>query len=417
MAGLHVVHMVDHAFPHLSGYSVRTHELTRALSQQGLSNTVALSRHSFARSDPAYAEEGGFSRDGVIYTAPAPSRGFARSIVTGLEKSGIRGSTRIGRSLDMNAFGRNVERIAGNFQLVHAHSPPDVCQDAYTLARRFHVPLIYEVRGFWELTLAAQRGAGVDVHEASAGDAEAASRADAVITIGRAMADLLIDHGVPESSVTIVPNGVDVDRFRPRPPDESLAADLGLAGKKIVGAATNVRSLEGLDLVIESWPRVLKECPDAVFVLAGDGDDLPRLRDLARTVGCEESVVFLGRVDRDEVSRILGLFDVYVVPRRPDPVCNIVTPLKPLEAMAAGIPVVASDLPALRELITHDETGLLFTALDTGSLAQNLLALLQNAPMTREITERARRDCIDNRTWHSSAERCATLYSTLTGAQ
>ncbi len=413
MTARRVVHYVDFALPLQKGYSVRTHEICRALAARGVEPVVVLRRESVSREDDVYKTRGERVLDGIPVLAPSPARDPLRRLAGAGARLGVRGSSWAGRRLDAAAFAREIEARAGRPDVVHVHSPPSLVPEARALANEFDVPLIYEVRGFWELSGIHGDGLVDDVDGIVAIDVAAAREADAVTTLGDTMKRMLVRGGVPDRDVHILANGVDSGRFAPLPRDERLAADLGVAGRPVAGTVTSVRALEGLDAIVDAWPAVLEARPDAVFLVIGEGDELPRLEALARERGVERSVRLAGAVPHDAVRAHLSLFDVFVLPRRAVPVCEIVTPLKPLEAMAAGIPVVASDLPAIREIVRDGETGVLVGAGDRAGLAGALTRLFDDEALRTRLGKAARESVARERSWEAVAQRAAALYDAL----
>ncbi len=133
---------------------------------------------------------------------------------------------------------------------------------------------------------------------------------------------------------------------------------------------------EGLDLLLAALPQVTARIPDARVLLVGGGPQENELKALAAKLGIEDRVVFAGRVPHGEVQRYYGIVDVFAYPRKSMRLTELVTPLKPLEAMAQGRLLVASDVGGHRELIRDGETGVLFRAGDAASLADAIVRLL-----------------------------------------
>src|SRR5690606_7663633 len=149
-------------------------------------------------------------------------------------------------------------------------------------------------------------------------------------------------------------------------------------------------------------------------LVAGDGPDRDRLRALAADLGIERFVRFAGRVPHGEVVRFHSLLDIFVVPRADHRVTRLVPPLKPIEAMAMERPIVASDLPALRELVHGDLTGRLFRPGDPESLAAALLPLVIAPVLRRRLGRAGRALVLRSHTWSRLARRAHALYRRLT---
>lgn len=287
---------------------------------------------------------------------------------------------------------------------------------AHAVARRLGIPYIYEARGFWEVTRAS-RYPGYENNERYLLDArmetEAARTADAVVTISEGLCDVLRERGVPADRIVVVPNGVDTERFVPTPPDTELARRLGIDGRRVIGYIGSVVDYEGLDTLLEA-AAILRErgLPFAVLIVGG-GPVLDDLRVQARALGLEGYVLFPGRVPHDEVLRYYSLIDICPFPRRGLPVCEIVTPLKPYESMAMGKAVLVSDVRALREMVIHEQTGLVFRREDARALADALGRLVEDADLCRELGARSRQWVCENRSWQRLGRKYLELYERL----
>lgn len=410
-----ILHVVDHALPRLSGYAVRSHEVCRALRSRGI--PVAILPGERQPETPLG------DVDGVTYldSLRGADSGVLRSFAHAAAQRGLRGSSRLGDLLDARAAALRLPAPFDRPGVVHVHSPPRLFDAARPLATRLGAPLVYEVRGIWALSAAAEEDRAIDPLRAAAADAFAARAAEIVFAICRGLADLLIAGGVDARRVHLAPNGVDAQRFRPRPRDAAFAREIGLdedparapAASPVFGYATNVRRFEGVEDVLAAWPSVLAHYPGATFLLAGHGPLVDPLRDRARAIGIENRFRVLGPVPVDRMPSFYSLLDGFVVPRRRSAVAEIVTPLKPLEAMASGVPVLATDLPALRELTAGGSAGLLFEPDRPEALADACLALAGDAAAAQALARTAREHVERARGWDAAAGAYLVGYSTL----
>lgn len=287
---------------------------------------------------------------------------------------------------------------------------------AVDAARRAGLPSIYEVRGLWQLTRLV-REPEFDSTEMFALlerlEAQAATLADRTIVITRALGDHLVDLGVPQERLVVVPNGVDTARFRPRERDTELAAQLGIAGRTVIGYVGGLVEYEGLDLLLEAAQALRAERDDFAVLVVGDGRSLPTLRAAAAERGIDDTVIFTGRVPHEDVERYYSLVDIAPFPRLPEQVCELVSPLKPFEAMAMGKVVVASDVAALAEIVDDGVTGRLFTKGSAAALAGVLRSLLDSPEQRAALADRGLRWVRDERDWAMLAPRVAQLYDEL----
>ncbi len=198
-------------------------------------------------------------------------------------------------------------------------------------------------------------------------------------------------------------------------PDEGLKASLGLEGARVIGFLGSFYAYEGLDLLINAMPDILQEAPDVRVLLVGGGPQETNLKALAHSLGLDEKVVFVGRVPHEVVSRYYDLVDLLAYPRHSMRLTDLVTPLKPLEAMAQGRLLIASDVGGHRELIADGRTGILFPAGDSAALATRAVEVLNLPDKGEAIRREARRYVETERTWARSVERYREVYSAALG--
>ncbi len=299
--------------------------------------------------------------------------------------------------------------------ILHAHSPVLNAVPALRVGRRRNIPVVYEIRGFWE-DAGASHGTGREWGPRYRAiryiETQAVRRADQVTVICEGLRGDLLARGIPADKVTVIPNAVDLAEFPEAPArDDALAAELGLAGADVLGFLGSFYSYEGLDLAIAAMPAMLARRPAARLLLVGGGPEAESLRALASRLGLGGKVTFTGRVPHDQVQRYYGLVDVLVYPRVSMRLTDLVTPLKPLEAMAQRKLVLASDVGGHRELIRDGETGHLFRAGDPAALAAAALALFDAREDWPRVVENGYRFVAAERTWAKSVARYETVYA------
>jgi PEP-CTERM/exosortase A-associated glycosyltransferase len=242
----------------------------------------------------------------------------------------------------------------------------------------------------------------------------AAKRVDHVVTICEGLRSELMSRGVRPNLITVVPNGVDIERFgNASEPDAALANQLGLAGSTVLGFIGSFYGYEGLGLLISAMPRIISQRPDVRLLLVGGGIQEENLRQAAAKLGIADRVVFTGRVPHAEVHRYYDLIDVLVYPRLSMRLTDLVTPLKPLEAMAQGRLVAASDVGGHRELIQDGRTGILFKAGDASDLAEKIVRLLAEPARWPALKHTARQFVETERTWKRSVANYIPVYQSL----
>jgi len=197
--------------------------------------------------------------------------------------------------------------------------------------------------------------------------------------------------------------------------DPDLQARLGIAGKMVLGFIGSFYAYEGLNLLLEAMPGVLEDIPNVQVLLVGGGPQEGRLRERVAELGLNETIIFTGRVPHDTVQAYYNLIDVFVYPRLPMRLTDLVTPLKPLEAMAQGRLVLASDVGGHRELIRPGVNGELFRAGDVAGLTTAVLDLLRNRGRWQSLHKGGRHFVESERTWPRSVARYDSVYASVLG--
>lgn len=246
----------------------------------------------------------------------------------------------------------------------------------------------------------------------------AIKRAGHVFTICEGLRRDIIGRGLPESKVTVIPNAVDVEGFQlSGEPDAALKQKLGLDGKTVLGFVGSFYAYEGLDLLLDAFPKLLERHAELRILLVGGGPQDANLKARAERLGIADKVVFTGRVPHSEVSRYYDLIDLLVYPRHSMRLTELVTPLKPLEAMAQGRIFAASDVGGHRELIRDGETGRLFGAGDATALADTVSAMLNGRENWPAMRQAGRRFVEEVRNWKNSVRNYTDVYRALIGRQ
>jgi len=299
--------------------------------------------------------------------------------------------------------------------ILHAHSPALNALPAIRAGRRFRVPVVYEMRSLWEDAAGSggtQGRVGLRYLATKLLETHALRRADAVTTICRGLREDMTARGIPGEKITIIPNAVDRQTFAgPATPDRVLAGRLGLTGKTVLAFFGSFYFYEGLHLLLRALPLLLQQQADLAVLFVGSGAEESNLRRMARDLGVGDNVVFAGRVAHEEMQRYYDLADLFVFPRVSMRLTELVTPLKPLEAMAQERIVVASSVGGHRELIRDRETGYLFPPNEPQPLAEGILAALADRPSWPQIRARAVEFIDTERSWAHSVARYAEVYA------
>jgi PEP-CTERM/exosortase A-associated glycosyltransferase len=398
---MRILHVLDHSVPLQSGYSFRTLAILRQQRALGWETLQVTSTKHTAAEAPVE------DVDGLTFYRTVPGGGWA-------ERLPVLDQIMVIRSLQ-----RRLTQLIPELKpdIVHAHSPCLAGIAAVLAARRYHVPMVYELRALWEDGAVdhgtATRG-GWRYRVSRALETWVLRRADAVTTICDGLRGEILSRGLSEDKVTVIPNAVDTTRFVVSDRrDNDLARRLGLNGACVLGFIGSFYGYEGLSLLLSALPRLLQRVPAVRVLLVGGGYEEAALKRQAAEAGLGDKVVFAGQVPHDRVQDYYNLVDVFVYPRKRTRLTELVTPLKPLEAMAQGRSVVASDVGGHRELIRPRETGLLFRADDPDSLVGTVLELLENPELGAAMRANGRRFVETERTWKASVGRYAAVYSKL----
>lgn len=395
---MRILHVLDRSLPTLAGYTMRSAAILEQQAALGLSPR-ALTSVRQGGGDPH--EERGIT---YLRTEPPAAMGVAARAPI------------VREAVEMTALARRVIAIGRDAPLdvIHAHSPILCGVPAHLAARRLGVPSVYEVRAFWE-DAAEERGQGrrgsLRYATVRAIETHLARRSSAVVTICDGIKRDLAARGVPEDRMFVVPNGVDTDRFTPRPRDLELEARLGLRNKTVIAYIGTLFGFEGVELLLAALGRLCDARDDVRGLIVGHGESEAEIARATLDLGLAGRVVIAGRVPHDEIMRYYALADVLCYPRRRHRITEIVTPLKPLEAMSMGKAVVGSDVGGIRELVRDGETGVLFQAGDAEDLAGTLARVIGDADMRRRLGESARAHVVRERSWRKLAARYFDVYA------
>jgi glycogen(starch) synthase len=394
---MRILHILDHSLPLHSGYTFRTRAIMKAQIAQGwdVRGVTGLRQEDDA---PA----GVF--DGLTFDRTSPLTNT---------KKGLR------EIAEISAFATRIDSVVGAFRpdILHAHSPVLDALAALRVAKRRGLPLLYEIRAFWE-DAAVGNGTGREgslrYRAIKALETLAVRRADAVAVICEGLRDDLVSRGITPEKIMVSPNGVDLGMFgKPVKPDPALIRRLGLDGADVVGFIGSYYDYEGLDDLIAAMPALVGARPKAHLLLVGGGPMETSLHAQAAASPVSERIHFVGRVPHEEVERYYSLIDVLAYPRKKMRLTDLVTPLKPLEAMAQGKLVAASNVGGHRELIEDGVTGTLFAPDDPAAIARALAAIFEDRGHWKERRATARKFVERERNWSSNISRYEPVYQKL----
>lgn len=393
-----ILHILDHSIPLPSGYAFRTLAILREQVRLGW-QTIQLTSAKHADAGAEVEVVDGFT----FYRTAAIGGWLARLPL-------------LNQWLVIQGLQQRLNGLAEREQpdVLHAHSPALTGIASLMVARKRRIPVVYECRAFWE-------DAAVEHGKSKFGDwryrlgraleSYVFRRADAVAAICQGLREDIVARGVDSSKVFVVPNAVDVERFAfGRPPDDELHAQLQLQNMTVLGFFGSFYAYEGLSLLLEALSDIVARRPGIRLLLAGGGPEQAAIQAKIAELKLGEQVLLLGRLPHQQIERYYSLVDVLIYPRLSSRLTELVTPLKPLEAMAQGRIVLASDVAGHRELIRDGETGYLFKADDRAALATKILAVLDERGQWPGILTAARQYVASERTWQAAGEVYRRIY-------
>ncbi len=399
---LRVLHVLDHSIPLHSGYTFRTLALLREQRRLGW--------QTFHVTSPKHLGASGLeeSVDGWDFHRTPSATGT--SSIPGVDEWML-----------MRQLERRLHELVAKVKpnILHAHSPVLNAMPALRVGKRLGIPVVYEVRAFWE-------DAAVDHGSTQEGslryrlthwlESRALRQANHVFTICEGLRSDIVARGIAPEKVTVIPNAVDIEAFEPGGvADAELKQQLGLTGATVIGFIGSFYAYEGLDLLLDALPALLQRRSEVRLLLVGGGPQEAALKAQAQRLGLTDRIVFTGRVPHAQVQRYYDLIDVLAYPRHSMRLTELVTPLKPLEAMAQGRLLVASDVGGHKELIRHGETGWLFKAGSTQALTEAVDQLLGCRERWADMRRCGREFVERHRNWAASVACYRHAFEHLTG--
>ena len=429
-----ILHILDHSLPLHSGYTFRSQSIFRAQKARGWEPVILTS----PKQEQSW--KGNWSDREVI-------NGFTYYRTGEVSRNGsfpVLPEIRL-----IQALGKRLKQVVDMEKpdLIHAHSPFLNAVPALRLGRQLGIPVVYEIRAFWE-------DAAVDHGSYREGswkyrltrfmETRVCKRAAHVGVLCNGLKQDLIGRGIQASRVTPVFNGISPSDFKAVPQDKDFQKKYGLEGKTVIGFIGSFYRYEGLDLLVKSFADLAREYPDLVLLLVGGGEVESELKQLVHDFDSASSlippsipasqhpsseaqhpslelsafslssrIIFAGRIAHDRIPGIYSLMDILVYPRYKMRLTDLVTPLKPLEAMAMGKALVASDVGGHKELIRDQETGVMFRAGDRDDLTRALRELLDDRDKRHRIESYAAQWVRDNHTWEKTTSVYEDIYAGL----
>ena len=402
--GYRVLHVADHSIPVLDGYAVRTNGIAQAQRILGNKPTVVTSPlhqiHEAGASDTDI--------DGVRY--------MRTPLTGGVSEKALRARWPIARELALiGLLRRRILDVldAGEFDIIHAHSPVLCGLAALQAARARKLPVIYEIRAFWE-------DAAVDQGRTTTRSPRyivsrqleqyVCTRADAVVGIASSILQELHQRKISPEKLFHIANGVDTGRFEPLAKDDAIATQLGIGDIPVLGYIGSLFYFEGVSWLVKAATELRRRGARFKLIIIGHGEDSDAIRREIAEAQAEEFVIFVGKIPHDQVRKYYSVIDVMVYPRRSIRLTELVTPLKPLEAMALGRAVLGSSVGGIRELVKHEETGLLFASENVDDFCKQALRLVDDPYLRQTLAQQGRDMVIREKDWKNIASGYDEIY-------
>jgi PEP-CTERM/exosortase A-associated glycosyltransferase len=394
-----ILHILDHSIPLHSGYTFRTRSILEEQQKLGWETfQVTSAKHQANQADIE-------TIDNFTFYRSSQPKAWIRQLPV-LNQLGI-----------VQTLMERLDEIIPQIKpdILHAHSPALNGIAALRMAKKYKLPLVYECRAFWEDAAVdhGTTGEGSPRYKLSKMlETYVFNKCDAITVICHGLRNDIINRKIPAEKITVIANAVDVDKFSfGESAEPELLRALHLNNKRVLGFIGSFYAYEGLSLLINALPSILKTCPDVRLLLVGGGPQEKQITDLVKELKLDDFVILTGRVAHNQVQRYYNLVDIFVYPRLSMRLTDLVTPLKPLEAMAQGRLVLASDVGGHHELIIDRKTGYLFKADDRKSLEETLIFALADQGNWESIRREGRRYVETERTWKVSVANYQTVYN------
>ena len=400
---MHVLHVLDHSIPLQSGYTFRTRAILKEQRALGWRTSQITSPKHNPGENPLAMEE----VDDIRFYRCRESRSMMSRLPI------------LGQWSVIQVLTKRLVEVARELQpdVIHAHSPALNGVAAIRAGRVLGIPVVYEVRGFWEdaaVSHGTSSEGGLRYRLTRAMETWVLRRADAVTCICEGIRQDLVSRSIPGEKITIVPNAVDASRFQPlEKRDSILERELSLEGKKVVAFIGSFYEYEGLDLLVDAMPDLLVARPDIRLLLVGGGQVADAISARVAELGLSDKVIMTGRVPHETVEGYYSCTDILVYPRKSMRLTELVTPLKPLEAMAQKSMFLASDVGGHKELVRDGVNGTLFRADDRNDLVDCLLRLMEQESRWPSIRAAGREFVENERNWVNSVANLKVVYSRL----
>lgn len=398
---MNVLHGLYRSLPHQSGYCIRSKYILEGQRKIDI-NCMAVT-HPIFKSGQSMVE----SINDVQYyrTRQVHSMFFKVPLLKHI--------------VGMKLFQNRIEELVTNnhIDILHAHSSFFVARPMLNVAKKFSIPFVYEIRGIWEETSVASgafKQNSIKYKSYRHQENYVIENADAVITISEGIKQNIDDRGLRKDDIHIIPNGLDIKKFGNSMDKDEIAKlklKYNIDSESIIGYISSFTKMEGIKYLIRSLKYLSNY--NVKLLLIGDGPEYSNLNKVMHEENVADKVIFTGKVPHSEVQNFYNLIDIFVIPRVNETVTNLVTPLKPLEAMGMKKAIVASNVGGLSELIIDNYTGLLFESENAEDLAKKIMVFLNDGKKRKEISNNAYEWVREERSWSNIIPKYTRIYKGL----
>lgn len=399
---MRILHILDHSLPLHSGYTFRSQNLFKAQQNMGYEPVILTSpkhEESLKKETPSCEKLGS-----IKYYRTGPSVQYSAPVISEL--------------ILMHILYKRIMEVARIEQpdIIHAHSPILNAVPAIRASKKLNIPVVYEIRAFWE-DAAVDHGTYAEnswkYNLTRNLETWVCKKVDHVGILCKGLRNDLISRSINQEKITIVYNGINPENLKPAPPDNEYFDTWGLKGKKVIGFVGSFYRYEGLDLLIEAFAKLAETHSDSTLLLVGGGEMKAELKLLASKLNIQDRVIMPGRVPHERISGVYSMINILAYPRYSMRLTELVTPLKPLEAMAMEKALVASDVGGHKELIMDNKTGLLFRAGDADHLSQRICEIIEDETLEKSLQKEGSLWVKKHHTWEATTSVYQSMYESL----
>lgn len=383
-----ILFVLNKAYPTISGYTVRSDEIIQTLNKLNFKPVIA-TRLGWSPILEGHTKPNVYKNGYNVYyidqsdeylTYKTPIKDYFQKYTEEIEKIILKEKP-------------DYIYAASNFQ----NALPSL-----VAGRNHNIPTIYEVRGMWQYTQSTKnpyfyQSERFYLHEKY--EIECCKLADRITCICNSLKNYLIERGIDAKKIDVVSNGVNTEELKPIRKDKKLEKTYNLNNKIVVGFVGSITDYEGLDYLIEAI-KVINEKKlyhkEFILFIVGGGNYIDTLKSKVNQLKVANQVIFAGKVSRDMIPKIYSLIDIAPFPRLNTALCQLVTPLKPYEAMAFSKKVLVSDLNALKEMVVPNVNGMIFKSNNLNDLVHALLEIVDKD----EISDVSREWVKKNKDWN-----------------